>query len=891
MDITDQSNVKYVNRGVRFQSDQNYETLGLSMIVKDEEKIILNCLKSVAPYLDYWVIHDTGSSDRTVEVITKFFEDYQNPKGNRIPGEIHQVAWKNFGWNRNQALKIARKRTDYCFLLDADFILNVHDPNFKSKLDSPAYLIRYDGGLDYRQILLIECQYDWKYQGVTHEYIDSYPDKLPSEITNMISINHTFEGSSRAIKFERDAELLEQGIIDEPENSRYYFYLAQSYKDLQKYELAIKNYQKRVEMTDYDEEIFYSQYQIGICRKKRGDDFYQYQGDLLKAFLLRRHRIEPLYQIMEACTNDQTRAEYGYQIGLLGEKLTYPTYDLLFIEKPLYQWIFLDIWATCAEKCGRYQEALDITQRILEENRCPNPEEVKRFENNLKSLEQLKLIDTPNLKVKPFEFVRINQDNHHNRMAVIVQNYNMPERVTRTVNFLRRQPSKTSFDLILVDNGSDLFSPSNFTTVFLTQHVGQTQGFLAGLNYADHLEQTENFKYHSYLLISSHAEIPFQIAENKQFKSMIDKLSNILSNHEQAVAVHPSFTMDSSTNWTNLIHHYQANNQVNRTNLVSHDFVLYQADWFNQNGRLSPKLTTGLGSNLELSYLARSQGKELYLDNSSIVRVIDNLDCRISRNDLSLEELNQKGFQEFTQYATQKYGSNFLQKFEENQIQAEHIPLYYNRTQIDRYIDTLLHFENAEGGHKLLMDHLYHHHQQEYLKKAKNLPIQVLEIGAAEKSYPHMDSTAKLELLCRVYGYQFTSVDSQKATTLRNQQRSIELNQESPKFYDNGFRAKYVSQTGKQFLTDYLNQTNPEPIHYSYLDCINVIASTDDQKTIDLCAKVNLELLQLLIKAVPQGGIVCISYTNPEVDQFLKQNRFTQISDRQKTNSTLYKKT
>lgn len=59
------------------------------MIVKNETHIIRECLESVAPYIDYWVISDTGSTDGTQELITKFFEE----KG--IPGELHQDEWRD----------------------------------------------------------------------------------------------------------------------------------------------------------------------------------------------------------------------------------------------------------------------------------------------------------------------------------------------------------------------------------------------------------------------------------------------------------------------------------------------------------------------------------------------------------------------------------------------------------------------------------------------------------------------------------------------------------------------------------------------------------------------------------------------------------------------------
>ena len=56
--------------------------LTLSMIVKNEAPNIERCLASVAPFINYYVICDTGSTDNTKEIIKKFFDE----KG--IPGEI-----------------------------------------------------------------------------------------------------------------------------------------------------------------------------------------------------------------------------------------------------------------------------------------------------------------------------------------------------------------------------------------------------------------------------------------------------------------------------------------------------------------------------------------------------------------------------------------------------------------------------------------------------------------------------------------------------------------------------------------------------------------------------------------------------------------------------------
>ena len=49
-------------------------TLSACMIVKNEEKDLERCLKSVRPHVDELVIVDTGSTDRTVE-IAEYYAD------------------------------------------------------------------------------------------------------------------------------------------------------------------------------------------------------------------------------------------------------------------------------------------------------------------------------------------------------------------------------------------------------------------------------------------------------------------------------------------------------------------------------------------------------------------------------------------------------------------------------------------------------------------------------------------------------------------------------------------------------------------------------------------------------------------------------------------------
>ena len=56
--------------------------IGLNMIVRDESKVIKRLLDSVAPFIDWYTIVDTGSEDNTKAIIKEVMDGYG------IEGEI-----------------------------------------------------------------------------------------------------------------------------------------------------------------------------------------------------------------------------------------------------------------------------------------------------------------------------------------------------------------------------------------------------------------------------------------------------------------------------------------------------------------------------------------------------------------------------------------------------------------------------------------------------------------------------------------------------------------------------------------------------------------------------------------------------------------------------------
>lgn len=86
-------------------------TISLCMIVKNEEAILERCLNSVADLMDEIIIVDTGSTDRTKEVATKYTD------------HIYDFKWQDdFSAARNFSFSKATK--EYIYTADADEVLD-----------------------------------------------------------------------------------------------------------------------------------------------------------------------------------------------------------------------------------------------------------------------------------------------------------------------------------------------------------------------------------------------------------------------------------------------------------------------------------------------------------------------------------------------------------------------------------------------------------------------------------------------------------------------------------------------------------------------------------------------------------------------------------------------
>lgn len=310
-------------------------SLCLNMIVKNEADRIERCLASVLPHVKSAVILDTGSTDRTTLLMKRMFDDYG------IRHVIVEGPFENFGQARNDAFELAQNRNgkgnlpwcQFALLMDADMELVVTDPKAFLKLsgaEASYDMMQKGGSVSYANRRIVNLTWGKApYVGVTHEYID-----IPAAgmITGASFIDHA-DGANRTDKYERDVKLLEEGLREDPNNARYWYYLGNSYRDWGRPIEAIAAYRRRIELGGWDEETHSAMMHSAQCWKDRGLDT-AYVAGMVEAYNFRPSRAEPLYDLAKHYREKgQNAAALLY--AKAGSRMPRPN-DLLFVNDFVY---------------------------------------------------------------------------------------------------------------------------------------------------------------------------------------------------------------------------------------------------------------------------------------------------------------------------------------------------------------------------------------------------------------------------------------------------------------------------------------------------------------------------------------------------------------------------
>jgi len=372
-------------------------TIVFATMCKNEEHCILETLKSVAPYIDYWIVCDTGSTDKTVELVKNFFAE----KG--IPGELHEDSWVGFDHNKTLMIQRAKGKADYIMHLDADDQLV---GEFKFSLEESGkdtYFIPVRrGAAEWKALILFKGDYTWKFCGVAHTTIKAL--EIPSYSTGDLShYGYYISGEgigSRAFdpkKYLYDAERLQKQfwdtLISDPDglNNRSIFYTAQSYMDYGMYREALQWNRLYLKVKDtWIEEAFEAQMRVAQCLMALKADLNEITAEMDKAIAIFPDRSEP-YMHLGRYLNQKGHHQLAYSYlkkaisnNIENAKSKY----ILFVNQYCYGKYVNDELAVACFWTGRLEEGMRYLQQILNDPDFESEQErlldnLRHFKNKL----------------------------------------------------------------------------------------------------------------------------------------------------------------------------------------------------------------------------------------------------------------------------------------------------------------------------------------------------------------------------------------------------------------------------------------------------------------------------------------------------------------------------
>lgn len=356
-------------------NQQNRPTLAFATMCKNEEHIIGTVLDAVAPYIDYLVVADNGSTDRTLEIVQEFMDR------TGIPGEIHHDEWYGFDKNKNLMMEYVFGKTDYVLHLDADDVMGGDFSFTNEDVGYDNYLMTMKRGTStFKATVIYNNNLRWKFCGTAHTIIKC----LDKQHYSTGDISHkgyvVCDGiGSRAFdpkKYFYDAERLEKQfwdtLVEDPDglNYRSVFYCAQSYMDYGMIREALQWNRLYTKLQNtWIEERFEAQMRISRCLMRLDNPTQEVINEMEKAIAIFADRAEPYYHLGKYL-NQKGYHELAYQyltkaknISLEAAKEKY----MLFVIGTCYGKFINDELSVACYWTNRIEEGVDLINQIIED--------------------------------------------------------------------------------------------------------------------------------------------------------------------------------------------------------------------------------------------------------------------------------------------------------------------------------------------------------------------------------------------------------------------------------------------------------------------------------------------------------------------------------------------
>lgn len=223
-----------------------------------------------------------------------------------------------------------------------------------------------DVGWRFDSARLSRTEKGWRYVGRVHEYLSGPKGRgAPSQRVPSTYIKFKVTDQSRRAEQEYTIlRILQEETAEKPFDTRSSFYLARTYNVVGNHSAALAEFQRRVSLGGWKEEIYESLYAIAWQKDALKAPWHEVQQAFLDAHAHSSERAEPLYAIASHYHREHN-APLAYLFASHASTLAYPTHASLWVQADVYAWQCWFIIGMSGLDIGRGREGAAALTRAL----------------------------------------------------------------------------------------------------------------------------------------------------------------------------------------------------------------------------------------------------------------------------------------------------------------------------------------------------------------------------------------------------------------------------------------------------------------------------------------------------------------------------------------------
>lgn len=232
-------------------------SLSVCIICKDEEKNIRRCLESIKNIANEIIVVDTGSSDKTIEIVKEY-----------------KVTLINHRWNNDfsdaRNISIKKATCDWILILDADEEMDRESglrllEIIKNHTEYEGLFVSLINVIENREVSkavvfrVFKNNFLYRFSGKIHEQILPHIYKYHSQSSildtdiKILHYGYDLTIDEEMAKLKRNLDIL-LSYKEEERDGYYYFALGNEFIMSSDFTACIKSYEKAIELTDFPKE-------------------------------------------------------------------------------------------------------------------------------------------------------------------------------------------------------------------------------------------------------------------------------------------------------------------------------------------------------------------------------------------------------------------------------------------------------------------------------------------------------------------------------------------------------------------------------------------------------------------------------------------------------------